>query len=332
MDNMEKSHLETKVGLFVFIGLSLMALLMIQFSKGTSIFRGTYELRLHAVNVGGLKTRAGVLLAGVEVGSVSHIKLAEDGRSVTILLDIYKDCKIYSDARFVIEQSGFLGDQYVAVNPTQNQLPPLTNGADVSCEPPFSLLEMSRTASEFMESVDDIAKKLDASITDLRRVVLNPETFSNFTASVDNLRAFSSEARGAVGNINGLITTNSTEFSLAVSNVVFFSQEMIRLANNAQDVVTTNGPEITAAIKNIESSSEALKTLADNLQSGKGLAGTVLANGPLATNVQVIADNLAVASSNLNRFGLWHFLWHHEPPPAEKGHGPGDKGQTTGDK
>ena len=88
---MEKSRLETKVGLFVFIGLALLAVLLIQFSKGTSLFRGTYELRLHAANVGGLKQRAGVLLAGVQVGSVSDIKLADDGKSVTILLNIYKE-------------------------------------------------------------------------------------------------------------------------------------------------------------------------------------------------------------------------------------------------
>ena len=60
---MEKSRLEIKVGLFVFVGLALLAVLLIQFSKGTSIFRGTYELRLHASNVGGLKQRASVLLA-----------------------------------------------------------------------------------------------------------------------------------------------------------------------------------------------------------------------------------------------------------------------------
>jgi len=86
---MDKSRLETKVGLFVFIGLALLAALLIQFSKGTSLFHGTYELRLHAGNVGGLKQRAGVLLAGVQVGSVSDIKLANDGKSVTFLPNIY---------------------------------------------------------------------------------------------------------------------------------------------------------------------------------------------------------------------------------------------------
>jgi ABC-type transporter Mla subunit MlaD len=43
---MEKSRLEIKVGLFVFLGLALLAVLLVQFSKGTSLFRGTYTLKL----------------------------------------------------------------------------------------------------------------------------------------------------------------------------------------------------------------------------------------------------------------------------------------------
>jgi ABC-type transporter Mla subunit MlaD len=310
---MDKSRLETKVGLFVFIGLALLAVLLIQFSKGTSIFRGTYELRLHASNVGGLKQRAGVLLSGVQVGGVSDIQLAEDGKSVTILLKIYKSCKIYHDARFVIEQSGFLGDQYVSVIPTSNAPPVLQDGADVACQEPFNLLEVARSASGFLQRIDDTAKKLDASVTDLRRVVLNEQTLTNFTMVVNNMRTFSEQALGTIGDVNALIATNGPQVNLAVSNVIFLSQDLISLANSAQGVVTTNGPEISIAIKNIESSTEILKKLADDLQSGKGLAGAALQNEQLATNVQAIAFNLAIASSNLNRLGLWHFLFHHEP-------------------
>jgi len=53
--------------------------------------------------------------------------------------------------------------------------------------------------------------------------------------------------------------------------------------------------------------------LMDGLHSGQGLAGTILQNGQLATNVQTIADNLAVTTSNLNRAGLWGILWAHKP-------------------
>ena len=249
----------------------------------------------------------------MQVGGVSDIQLAEDGKSVTILLKIYRSCKIYHDARFVIEQSGFLGDQYVSVIPTSNAPPVLQDGADVACQEPFNLLEVARSASGFLQRIDDTAKKLDASVTDLRRVVLNEQTLTNFTMVVNNMRTFSEQALGTIGDVNALIATNGPQVNLAVSNVIFLSQDLISLANSAQGVVTTNGPEISIAIKNIESSTEILKKLADDLQSGKGLAGAALQNEQLATNVQAIAFNLAIASSNLNRLGLWHFLFHHEP-------------------
>ena len=318
---MEKSRLETKVGLFVVLGLALLATLLILFSKGTSPFSRTYELRLHASNVGGLKPRAGVLLAGVQVGGVSSIQLAEDGKSVTILLDIYKGCKIYRDARFIIEQSGFLGDQYVSIIPTENKDRLLAGGDEINCQEPFNLQEVARSASGFIQRIDDTAKKLDDSVTDLRRVVLNEQTLTNFSATMHNLRTVSEQAMGTVNNINALVATNGPQINLAVSNVVFFSQELLRLAGSAEGVLATNSAGITATVNNIETSTEVLKELLNNVQSGKGLAGTMLENEQLTTNVQAIANNLAIASSNLNRLGLWRFLWHREPlhtnaPPA----------------
>jgi phospholipid/cholesterol/gamma-HCH transport system substrate-binding protein len=311
---MNKSRLEIKVGLFVLIGLVLLAVVLIQFSKGTSLFRGTYELRLHAVNVGGIKERAGVLLAGVEVGSVSKIKLADDGKSVTILLRIYKDYPIYHDARFVIEQAGFLGDQFVSVIPTTNSPPVLENGADVPCQEPFNLQEVARSAAGFIQRIDETAKKLDASVSDLQRVVLNENTLTNFAVAINNSRAFSEQALGTINDINLLVATNSSQVNLAVSNAVFFSQQLTGLAGSANELLATNGAEIGLAVKNVESSTETLKKLMDDLQSGRGLAGTLLQNEQVATNAQIIAANLAVTTSNLNRAGLWGILWAHKPP------------------
>lgn len=311
---MDKSRLEVKVGLFVLIGLVLLAVVLIQFSKGTSLFRGTYQLRLHAVNVGGLKQRAGVLLAGVDVGSVSQIKLADDGKSVTIVLSIYKDNPIYHDARFVIEQAGFLGDQYVSVIPTTNSLPMLTNNEEVFCQEPFNLQEVARSTAGFVQRIDETARKLDDAVTDLRRVVLNGETLTNFAIAINNTRTFSEQAIGTVNDINTLVATNSTQISLAVSNAVVFSQQLTTLAGSANTLLATNGAEISVAVQNVKTSTEELKQLMDGLQSGQGLAGTLLQNPQLATNVQIIAGNLAVTTSNLNHLGLWGILWSHKTP------------------
>jgi phospholipid/cholesterol/gamma-HCH transport system substrate-binding protein len=308
---MENKHIATKVGLFVAIGLVLIASVVILFSKGASIFQSTYNLRLHASNVGGLKPQAGVLLAGVRVGSVSDIELADDGKSVTILLKIdnrYKN-KIYHDAKFVIEQQGFLGDNYVSVISTSNTPPVLANNDEVECQEPFNLQEVARGAAGFIQRIDVVAKKLDDSVSEMQRVVLNAETMTNFAVSVENMRSFSEQAMGAVGQINQIIATNGTQVGLAVSNVLLTSGDFHAL-------MTTNGETFTTSMKNIETSTEILTNLMTQLQSGKGLAGTVLQNQELATNVQAIANNLAVASSNLNKLGLWGFMWHKEKPKA----------------
>ena len=310
---MEKSRLETKVGLFVLIGLVVLAGLMIQFSKGTSLWRGTYTLKLQTRNVGGLKVKSGVLLAGVPVGTVKQIQLNPGGTNVTILLEIYRDFPVYHDARFVIEQSGFLGDQFVAVIPTTNAPPVLTDGAEVKCQEPFNLQEVARSAAGFIQRIDETAKKLDASVTDLRAQVLNAETLANFGTSITNLRRFTEQALDTVQDINGIVNTNGAQVGIAVSNAVAFSAGLLRLENAASELLATNSGNINQATKNILETTATFKQLAADLQAGKGLAGTVLQNPELATNVQAIAANLAVTSSNLNRLGLWGILWSRQP-------------------
>ena len=301
---MENKQVAAKVGLFVVIGLVLFAVAMILFSKGASIFHGTYTLQMHAVNVGGLKRGAGVLLAGVQEGTVADIQLAEDGKSVTIFLKIYKHCKVYSDAHFVIESQGFLGDQYVAIEPTANLGHLLADNEEVQCQEPFNLQEVARGVGGFVQRVDVIAKKLDDSVNQLQRVVLNAETLTNFSVAVENMRSFSEQAMGAVNEINQLVATNGTAVTAAVSNLVLISSDL-------------RGP-IAASATNIQTSTEILTNIMMQVQSGKGLAGTVLQNQQLATNVQVIANNLAIASSNLNHLGLWHFLWYKPKEQPKK--------------
>src|SRR5262245_32550794 len=98
---MDKKRLEWRVGVFVFVGLVGLALLLLQFSKGTSLFKPTYDLFLKARNVGGLKNRATVLMSGVQIGTVSDIALNPEGTNVTITLKIYTKYVIHKDAEFL---------------------------------------------------------------------------------------------------------------------------------------------------------------------------------------------------------------------------------------
>jgi phospholipid/cholesterol/gamma-HCH transport system substrate-binding protein len=311
---MSKSRLEWKVGVFVFIGLLLLAALAIQFSKGTTFFRPTKQILLRAANVGGLKMRAQVLMAGVQVGTVSDIRLGPQGTNVTITLKIYDQYIIHKDARFLIEMSGFLGDQYVAISPTKNEGDVFRDGDTAEAEAPFNMQEVARSAGGFLMRVDETAKKLNEAIADVRRLVLNEHTLTNLSRTVDNLNVVSEHAVKAVDNVNGLVETNSASVNLTVSNLVEFSRELKDFGNSLGDILTSNKTEISTAVKNIESSTEVLKSLMDDVKAGKGLAGSLIHNEQNATNFSEIISNLSVTTSNINRIGLWGILWQHKPP------------------
>jgi hypothetical protein len=57
-----------------------------------------------------------------------------------------------------------------------------------------------------------------------------------------------------------------------------------------------------------------LKGLLDDVQNGKGVAGGLIKNQEMATNMANIVYNLSITTSNLNRRGLWGILWQHKPP------------------
>ncbi|MDB6064468.1 MAG: Mammalian cell entry related domain protein [Pedosphaera sp.] len=312
---MSQKRLEIKVGLFVLLCMALVAGLLIQFSKGSTFFHNTYSIILKAGNVGGLRARATVLMSGVQVGTVAQTLLAPEGTNVSIYLKIYKQYVIRDDARFVIEQSGFLGDQYVAIYPGENKGNVLTNNSVMHAQEPFNMQEVARSAAGFIQRSDDTVKKLNNAIDDVRRLVLNEQTLTNLSYAISTFKKVSDDAESMVTNLNSVVTSNAVPIAFAVSNLVTITEHLDALSLSAQGILNTNEPQINAALSNLRASTATLSNLLAEVQAGKGLAGAVLKNQALAESVASLAGNLSITSSNLNRLGLWHFLWYKNKPP-----------------
>ena len=104
------------VGLFVAVGLAAIGYLSIQ--VGGLSYKGPGGLRLYAVfdEVGGLKPRAPVSIAGVTVGQVIDIGL-DDSLRARVTLDVDPNLHLPTDTSAGIRTSGLLGDQFIALEP-----------------------------------------------------------------------------------------------------------------------------------------------------------------------------------------------------------------------
>jgi phospholipid/cholesterol/gamma-HCH transport system substrate-binding protein len=117
---MEQRKIEITVGAFILLGLAALAFLAIQVS-GLSLSaakRNTYRLSASFNNVAGLTARAQVLVAGVQVGHVTGIRI--DPLTVRAVVDMAIDNDVdylTSDSIASIKTAGVLGEQYVSIAP-----------------------------------------------------------------------------------------------------------------------------------------------------------------------------------------------------------------------
>ena len=106
-------------GLFILLGFAALAYLATQTTSVANYTEGDhYLLTARFSNIGQLKTRAPVKLAGVRIGSVQSIEL--DPKSLEALVTVGIDTRfqeIPDDSGAAIFTSGLLGDQYVGVQP-----------------------------------------------------------------------------------------------------------------------------------------------------------------------------------------------------------------------
>lgn len=104
------------LGLFVAAGLGAIAYLSIQ--VGGVSYTGDGGLVLYATfdEIGGLKARAPVAIAGVSVGQVRSVEL-DDLLRARVELEVDASLELPIDSSAGIRTQGLLGDQFVAIDP-----------------------------------------------------------------------------------------------------------------------------------------------------------------------------------------------------------------------
>lgn len=104
------------VGIFVLCGLASIGYMSIQL--GGLYYSGPSGLKLYATfdQVGDLKVRAAVQIAGVKVGEVESIQLDEFMRA-RVLLDVDPGLKLDVETSAAVQTAGLLGAKYIALEP-----------------------------------------------------------------------------------------------------------------------------------------------------------------------------------------------------------------------
>jgi phospholipid/cholesterol/gamma-HCH transport system substrate-binding protein len=317
---MNDSRFAIKVGLFVSIGTVLLALLILNFSKGNTLGKSTYKLYVILPNAAGLKPAADVMMAGVPIGRVTEMDLTNNATAVKItasILDKYKN-KIRKDATFRIDALGFLGDQYIEVSaPTDtNETAYFQEGDEVMGESTFNMTEAVKSISSVVDQAKKTMKDLDQAITNVNKSALSTNTLTHFVQAVSNLDLVSQRAVVASQGVEDLLNSNTVPFNSTIMN---FQALSVRLTNTAADldhILLTNKDDVRKMVSKLALASDQIAEIVSNLQAGQGAVGHLLKDekmsaemASMVSNADSIAANVSLFTSNLNQRGIWAMLW-----------------------
>ncbi|MBI2160776.1 MAG: outer membrane lipid asymmetry maintenance protein MlaD [Candidatus Rokubacteria bacterium] len=112
---MERARVNIAVGLFVLIGIAGLAYLSIQLGRVSLLGATGYVVTADFPSVGGLKAGSTVEIAGVEIGRVEAIGLADYQARVT--LRIHAGVKLQEDSIASIKTKGLIGEKYLRISP-----------------------------------------------------------------------------------------------------------------------------------------------------------------------------------------------------------------------
>ncbi|MFI4962353.1 MAG: outer membrane lipid asymmetry maintenance protein MlaD [Legionellales bacterium] len=115
----KQRYVDISVGIFMLLGLMALLVMALKVSSITDFLSEKgYQITADFTDIGGLKVRAPVTVAGVRIGEVSRIELQPGELNAKVTMTLKTDKKIpYEDSSARILTEGLLGSNYISIVP-----------------------------------------------------------------------------------------------------------------------------------------------------------------------------------------------------------------------
>ena len=112
-------YVDISVGLFMLLGLLAFLVMVMKVSHISGLLsQKGYQVTAEFTDIGGLKVRAPVTIAGVRIGEVTRIELQSGALNAKVTMTLNSDKRIpFDDSSARILTEGLLGSNYISIIP-----------------------------------------------------------------------------------------------------------------------------------------------------------------------------------------------------------------------
>ena len=215
----QNTNLETKVGIFLLLGIGLICTLIIVFGEMPDFLKPTYTLTVRFPNASGLLKGSDVYLSGALIGKVTtDPQPIPDSQEVQVDLKIDKKIGIREHAQYVIGSAGLLGDKFVEVRPVvydkdtpeDKKDPYVKDGETIEGVQATDIDSIMRSSKPLIDKANDIADQLDEMIRKLNLDVFSGTSTDDLKETIAKLRHMVDNGDSMIANANDLLAEAKT--------------------------------------------------------------------------------------------------------------------------
>lgn len=182
---------ELKVGMFVFIGIIMLFIIVFSIGK-IYIFQPGYYIRVLFNYAGGLADAAPVRLAGVEIGEIDGIRIFYDEEikrtRVEVSAWIKKDVNIEKNAIVRVNTLGMLGEKYLEILPGTEDAGFVEDGGILIGEDPVMLDVLAEDLKDLADSASVVMGKLERGEGTIGRFLTDDTVYKNIEEFTDDIK------------------------------------------------------------------------------------------------------------------------------------------------
>ncbi|MBN2438023.1 MAG: MCE family protein [Deltaproteobacteria bacterium] len=276
---------EAKVGLFVLVGLIVLAYMSVQIGKqGLGLKRG-YTLDVLFDSAAGLDRDASVQIAGVEVGRVESISLKE-GKAF-VRLRIAPNVNLEKDTIASIKTHGILGEKYVELYPGTPGEAYLTAGERIS-------------RTERQTDIDRMLNQLSLIADDIRGVTSSLNRVLSGQSGEEKINSILTNTRDLTRNLNDVIVSNEAALHAALENTRQLTGNLNRIVSQNDEKVGQVMETLKSASREMEKTFAALSEITGGVNRGEGTLGQLVKDKTTAEKLNKTLASLEEVTQKIN--------------------------------
>ncbi len=186
-----KTKLELKVGIFVFIGLTILVIFILSIG-GFKTWSSGYRINFNFNFVNGVKIGAPVRFAGLDVGEVKRISLQfipQENRSIVRLEAWVRGIvRVPADSTVWVNTLGLLGEKYVEIIPGKDYANFLKDNQSLIGVDPLPIHEIFNRAESILHNLDDGIIKIRDKEGSLGKLLYDDAVYNELEALLTDVR------------------------------------------------------------------------------------------------------------------------------------------------